>query len=286
MNRESVAARGRLPAPSSELLRGNPGVLLLRQRHHREPPLPHQRRIGKETLRLDLRQRPRRLRLLHKFNPHLRVLFVARVHRHHLRQPHCPLLIPGVINHQHLSTLHARQIPHRHRIRHAIPHCLAIALQVVHRIGSRLSLQKVRHRSSLPRVLPACRSAQAEPSRRLPPPLPPRAPSPSLQPRPKSLRTTACSAVGVRADAPTPSSHPPRAHLPRPSPARCAPSASSHPDYPDSAAGSPPASSAASATQIRTRRDGSAPDVPPATASPSGNPESTQSSPRSFQSRS
>jgi nicotinamidase-related amidase len=57
-----------------------PLPLRVAQRHHAQPPLPHQRRLRKQLVRLDISQRLRSRNRLPHFDLYLRILGIARVH--------------------------------------------------------------------------------------------------------------------------------------------------------------------------------------------------------------
>src|SRR5580692_8339953 len=99
-------------ADPNQLIAGEELVLLLRQRHHAEPALMHEWRVGKFPVRFYFGQGHRLCDRFTRVNLHGGIPGIRCVYGNNLGRSHGCLLIAGVIYHQPVSRLHGAKIFH------------------------------------------------------------------------------------------------------------------------------------------------------------------------------
>src|SRR5215472_18011088 len=139
--------------PRRRKLLPHPTHKLLRRLHRRQPPLPHQRPIVKQSRLLDLPQRHRWLQPLNKLkirHRRLRILRILAPLLHHLSQPHHRRQPSAVINEHLVARLHLPDRAHCLWIVHPVPNRLVLSFKLIDRVSLRIRLrEKVFHNQQL-----------------------------------------------------------------------------------------------------------------------------------------
>src|SRR5262249_30263248 len=78
-------------------------------------------------------------------DPHLGNFSVAGVHRFNYRRAYRAFFVAGVIDDQLLAWLHFTQMPHRHRIGHAVPDGGLLFLQISEAVNRWFGFEEVVH---------------------------------------------------------------------------------------------------------------------------------------------
>ena len=133
-------------SPAAEPL-AQAGKLLVGQRDDRQPSLPHERRVGEDSISFDLGERhsSRQRTNCLDVNDHLLRVTRTRVgicRPRHASEPDDRFLFAGMIDERVVAASHRGEVRERNRIAHAIPRCSLLAEQVVPTVGGRFGLEE------------------------------------------------------------------------------------------------------------------------------------------------
>jgi hypothetical protein len=126
---------------------GEPAKLRVRQRHEREPSLPHEWRVRKVAIGLDLGERHGPVERADGGDlddEQLRVagLRIGISRLRHPRETNDGFLVSGVVDERVIARLHRGEMLERDGIAHAIPDGGLLAREVVPAVGGRFGLQE------------------------------------------------------------------------------------------------------------------------------------------------